>query len=58
MIRMLFFFVLLWIIVTTGINVWREMKGKERWETTKSVLYGLFTATITFGLIVLMVILF
>lgn len=58
MIRMLLFFVVLWIIVTAGINVWREMKGKERWKTIKTVGYGFFTACVTFGLIVLMVVLF
>ena len=58
MIRMLFFFVVLWIIVTAGINVWREMKGKERWETVKTLAYGFTTAVITFVLLTIMVVLF
>jgi hypothetical protein len=58
MIRMILFFVFLWIVVTTGINIWRQMKGKQKLKTIKSVAYGFFTACVTFGLIVLMVILF
>lgn len=58
MIKSIILFFAFWGFVTGAIGAWRQMKNKERWSLVKLGAYGLLTATITFIILVTIVILF
>lgn len=58
MIKGIIFFLALWAVVTGGINVWRSLTGKEKWDTIKCVWFGAVTCVITFIIVTVMVVLF
>lgn len=58
MIKGIIFFLAFWAFVTGGIGLWRQMNGKEKWETFKIAMYGLGTAVVTFVLLTTLVVLF
>ena len=58
MMRMVFLFLVFWMAVVLGLHVWRQLTGKEKWKTIKTVIYGLLTAAITFVILSVFVILF
>jgi hypothetical protein len=58
MIRGVIIFLILWLVITTGINVWRSLTGLEKFDIMKSSVYGLVTAMLTFGTLFLIVVLF
>lgn len=51
-------FLTLWAVITGGINVWRSLTGREMFDIIKCVVYGLVTAMLTFGFLLLIVVLF
>lgn len=58
MIRGVLFFLIMWAVITGGINIVRGLTGREALDIIKCVVYGLVTAMLSFGLILLMVVLF
>lgn len=58
MFKSIILFLAFWGFVTGAIGAWRQMKDKERWSVVKLGAYGLLTATITFTILVAIVILF
>lgn len=58
MIKGIILFIAFWAFITGAIGLWRQMNTKERWSTVKLGAYGLLTATITFTILVAIVILF
>lgn len=58
MIRGILTFIMFWGFVTGAIGLWRQLENKERWSLVKTGAYGLLTATITFILLVGIVVLF
>ena len=58
MIKGIIFFLGLWAFVTGGVNVWRTLKGKEKWDVVKCAAFGAITAIITLVILVVIVVLF
>ena len=52
MIKGIIFFLGLWAVITGGINVWRSLTGKEKWDTIKCVWFGALTCAITFIILI------
>ena len=57
MIRAFFAYFVLFVLVTFCINAFRAASGKERWEFTKILTYGIIlsmvTATILVGIVII-----
>lgn len=47
MIGMIIVFVMTFLLVFGGINLFRSMSGKEKWQFTKILAYGIMVAGIT-----------
>lgn len=58
MFKAIVFFVLVWILVVVGINLFRAATKKERWSAVKVSAFGLVTAIIAVTLVVLIVVIF
>jgi DMSO/TMAO reductase YedYZ heme-binding membrane subunit len=58
MIKMVMTFVLLFIIFFTGIEIFRKMTGKEKWEIVKTVSYSLAIALAVVVFLTVLVVLF
>ncbi len=58
MIKMLMTFIFLFIIFYTGIEIFRKMTGKEKWEIAKTVSYSLAISLVVVMFLVGIVVLF
>lgn len=58
MVRGIFFYLLVWIAVTTGLYVFSRMGKSEKMTLYRCVAYGLGTATLALCLVLLIVYLF
>ena len=58
MIRMALIFIVLFVLFWGGINVFRALSGRERWQLTKLALYSILCAGLTTGFLILIVLLF
>lgn len=58
MIKFISTFVFLFIIFYTGIEIFRKMSGKERWEFAKTFSYSIALALLVIVCMVAIVILF
>ena len=58
MMKMLLSFVFLFVIFYTGIEIFRKMTGKEKWEVAKTLSYSLAISILVIVLLVCLVILF
>lgn len=58
MIRGVILFLALWAVITGGINVVRRLTGREMLDTIRCVVYGMVTAILAFGAVLLIVLLF
>jgi len=58
MIKGIIAFLALWAFVSGSISLWREISAKERWSLVKLGAYGFVTVSITFVILVGLVILF
>ena len=58
MIKMLIAFVSLFIILFTGIELFRKMTGKEKWEVAKTTIYSVSIALLVIVLLTIFVVLF
>lgn len=56
--RILFMFLVFWIIITAATLVLRGMTGRERWALTKMLAFGLVTSLATTFVLIGIVILF
>lgn len=51
-------FLLLFFSVYVGIDSFRQLTGKQKWELTKSVFYSIMCASAAVGLVAVIVFLF
>ena len=58
MIRFVFVFVILAMLIHFGITTVREFDGKERWALTKSITYSILVALLAVLVMTVIVILF
>ncbi len=58
MIKMLLAFVSLLVIFYTGIEIFRKMTGKERWNVVKTFSYAIVLSVVVIGFMIGIVILF
>jgi hypothetical protein len=58
MIRFVFVFVILAVLIHFGITTVREFDGKERWALTKSITYSILVALLAVLVMTVIVILF
>ena len=58
MIKGILFFIVVWALVSTGIQVFRFLNNMERWDLTKTIAYGSLTAFIAFAIVGSIVVLF
>lgn len=58
MARMMSVFILVWIAVVFGIEIFRSLSGREKWQWVKTLTYGAVCAIIAFVLLMALVILF
>lgn len=58
MARGIYFYLLVWFVVTIGLYVSSRMSSSERMTLFRCVLYGLGTATVALGVVLLIVYLF
>lgn len=58
MVRGIFFYVLVWLFVTTGLYVFSRMSKREKLTLYRCFLYGLGTATTALAFVLLIVYLF
>jgi hypothetical protein len=58
MIRFLFVFVVLAVLIHFGIMAWQKMSGTERWTLTKSVTYSILVALLAIVAMMFLVVLF
>jgi hypothetical protein len=58
MIRFVFVFVILSVLIHFGIMAWQKMSGTERWTLTKSVTYSIIVALLAIVVMMFMVVLF
>lgn len=58
MIRTILMFVVITVFIGMGIEVFRNMTGREKWKLTKSIAYALLCSSITFIVLSIVVILF
>lgn len=58
MARGIYFYLLVWFVVSIGLYVFSRMRKSERLNLARCALYGLGTATLALGLVLLTVYLF
>jgi DMSO/TMAO reductase YedYZ heme-binding membrane subunit len=58
MIKMIMSFVFLFIIFYTGIEIFRKMTGKEKWEVAKTLSYSFAISLAVVVFLVLLVVVF
>ena len=58
MIRFVFVFAVLAVLIHFGITVWRKMERKERWSLTKSAFYSIIVALLAIVAMMFLVVLF
>ena len=58
MIRFVFVFVILAVLIHFGITVWRKMEGKEQLALTKSIGYSIIVALLALMIMTALVVLF
>jgi hypothetical protein len=58
MIRMLLVFLVTFLIVTFSIEGFRALTGREKWEFTKILAYGIILSLVTVTILTSIVILF
>ena len=58
MIRLWLAFAILFAAFYFGIPAFRNMKGKEKWDLTKTLLFSLLCSLLAVGAMVLIVVLF
>ena len=58
MIRMALIFIVLFVLFWGGINVFRALSGRERWQLTKLALYSILCATLSTVVLIAIVLLF
>ena len=58
MIRFVFVFVILALLIHFGITVWRKMERKERWSLTKTAFYSTIVSLLAVVVMTILVILF
>ena len=58
MIKMIMTFVFLFIIFYTGIEIFRKLTGKEKWEVAKTISYSLAISMAVIVFLVSIVVLF
>jgi hypothetical protein len=58
MIRMLLVFLVTFLIVTFSIQGFRALTGREKWEFTKILAYGIILSMVTVTILIAIVILF
>ena len=58
MIKGILFFILVWILVIIGIQVFRILTSKEKWVLTKVVSFGAATAFVATVIVVFIVVIF
>jgi hypothetical protein len=58
MIRGILYYLVIWLVVTTTFYGYNRLSRRERMTVIRSLLYGLFTATIAMGIVLLIVYLF
>ena len=58
MIRFMFVFAILAILIHFGIMGWQKMSGSERWTLTKSATYSIIVALLAIVAMMFMVVLF
>jgi hypothetical protein len=58
MIRFVFVFVILAVLIHFGITVWRKMDGKEQLALTKSIGYSIIVALLALMAMTALVVLF
>jgi hypothetical protein len=58
MIRLWLLFAVLFAVFYYGIPAFRKMKGKEKWDVIKTILYSFFCSALAISVMVLLVVLF
>ena len=58
MARILLGFLFVWVSVSFGIQAWRGLTKRDKWETSKVVAFGFGTAALSAFLIAVFVVLF
>ncbi len=58
MIRFLFVFVVLAVLIHFGIMGWQKMTGAERWDLTKTAIYSILVALLAIVAMMFLVVLF
>lgn len=58
MIRMLLVFFLVFALVSGSIMFWNAMTGREKWQFTKTVFYGIIISMVTVTILTAIVVLF
>jgi hypothetical protein len=58
MIRFVFVFAILAVLIHFGITVWRKMERKERWSLTKTAFYSIIVSLLAIVVMMFIVVLF
>ena len=58
MIRFMFVFAILAVLIHFGIFWWQKMSGSERWSLTKTAIYSIIVALLAIVAMMFMVLLF
>lgn len=58
MIRFVFVFAILAVLIHFGITVWRKMERKEQWSLTKTAFYSIIVSLLAIVVMMFMVVLF
>lgn len=58
MVKIILGFLAIFFFFYIGIDVFRQLTGKEKWVLTKTLLYSIMCASAAIGLIALIVVLF
>jgi hypothetical protein len=58
MIRFVFVFAILAVLIHFGITVWRKMERKERWSLTKTAFYSIIVSLLAIVAMMFIVVLF
>ena len=58
MIRFIFLFAILAVLIHFGIIGWQKMSGSERWTLTKTAIYSIIVSLLAIVVMMFMVVLF
>jgi hypothetical protein len=58
MIRFMFVFAILAVLIHFGIMAWQKMTGTERWSLTKTAIYSILVALLAIVAMMFLVVLF